>query len=128
MVITMQKRDFQSSEEKILLEIGARIKKCRLEKSFTREQLSEKSGLSVQAICKIEDGERNFKVLSLLSLSRALGVSSSFLLGISPYSENDNITELLSHLEDDDKAFVKSVLEAYLYLINNKNLNNGGTK
>lgn len=100
--------------EKKQVEVGNRIHKLRREKGITLEKLAERSNLSVQSICKIESGERNIKISTLISLSQALGVSADYILGLSNYCEEDNIFRLISSLSPTGKEFIKGVVELYL--------------
>lgn len=104
------------SNEAPLLKIGKRIQKLRKDNDLTIERLAEKTGLSVQSICKIESGSRDFKVSSLIAISTALGVSTDYILGLSEYDENDNIICLLSELSPQKKAFIRGVIELVVEL------------
>lgn len=109
----MVKRDHDNADV-ILSDIGARIQRYRIQNGFTREQLAEASGLSVQSIVKIESGARNFRILSLISIAQALSLSTDFLLGLSENDESENIQMLISMLNQDGKEFIKSVIQLYL--------------
>ncbi len=87
-------------------EIGLRIQNLRKEKGLTIEDLARRCNLSIQSICKIESGTRSFKVQSLIALSQSLGVSSDYILGLSSYSEIDNISFLLSSLSNEGVSFI----------------------
>lgn len=97
-----------------LANIGARVQQHRTQRGFTREQLAELSGLSVQSIVKIESGTRNFRILSLISISKALGLSADYLLGLSENDETQNILLLLSMLSPKGKEFIKDFIQLYL--------------
>lgn len=62
-----------------LAQLGGRMRKARRERGFTQEQLSDRSGISVRHIAKIEKGTINpsFEVLS--ALMAALGISFDVL-------------------------------------------------
>ena len=94
--------------------IGTRIQRHREQIGFTREKLAEESGLSVQSIVKVESGTRNFPILSLISIARALGLSTDYLLGLADYDDTLNIQLLLSVLDADGKAFIKDVIRLYI--------------
>ena len=55
-------------------DVGSRIRKLREQRRLSLRALSAKSGLSVNAISRIERGESSPTVASLLRLSGALGV------------------------------------------------------
>jgi len=55
--------------------VGRNVKRIRLAKGLSQEQLAEKSGFSQQYISGLEKGQRNPTIISLYELSKALGVS-----------------------------------------------------
>lgn len=117
-MLKQQNAEYDNSK---LKEIGARIQELRRRKELTVEKLAEQSNLSVQSICKIEAGTSNFKVLSLIAITQALGVSCDYVLGLSPYSEDDNIATLVASLSGKGKAFIKEIIK--LYIDNEENTN-----
>ncbi len=58
--------------------IGTRVKMRRVQLNLTQMQLAEKSGMSQQAIQRIEQGDTK-KSRSLPAIANALGVTVSFL-------------------------------------------------
>ena len=54
--------------------VGRNLRRLRLEKSLTQEDLAERSGISQQYISGLERGSRNPTVLSLFELAAALDV------------------------------------------------------
>ena len=63
---------------------------------------------------KVESGTRNFRIFSLISIARALGLSTDYLLGLANYDDTLNIQLLLSVLDEDGKAFIKDVIRLYI--------------
>ena len=61
--------------------IGVRLRSARERLGFTMEQTAEVSGLSKAHLSRLESAERQPSIAALLSLSRALGVPVSTLLG-----------------------------------------------
>ena len=55
--------------------VGRNVKKFRLKKGLTQEELAEISGFSQQYISGLEQGRRNATIVSVYELSRALGVN-----------------------------------------------------
>jgi quercetin dioxygenase-like cupin family protein len=60
--------------------IGKKIKKVRLEKNMTLERVANDTGFAVDYLKDLEAGKFMPPVGTLLSLSRALGMDSGFLL------------------------------------------------
>lgn len=74
--------------KKSITPIGKRIKKARLDKKMSLDTLANETGLSKDALSTIEAGEKRPSVGTLLQISRALHIDSSFLL-----KEQDEIQE-----------------------------------
>lgn len=55
--------------------VGRNVRRIRIEKGLTQEQLAERAGVSQFYISLLENGGRNPTVVSLWELSQALGVS-----------------------------------------------------
>lgn len=60
--------------------VGKKIRQARLGKKLTLANLANETGFSVDYIKKVESGEKIPPVGTLLQLSRALQIDSSFLL------------------------------------------------
>lgn len=71
--------DFGSSSVDLASQIGAQIKKYRLERNMTQEQLAEKAHTSHTQVSRHESG-RNLTVEILQSYADALGVSPKDLI------------------------------------------------
>lgn len=65
--------------------LGERLKSAREERGYTREQLSERSGVSERYIIAIENEGSIPKIPVLNDLLRGLGLSADFIF----YPEND---------------------------------------
>lgn len=59
---------------------GARVRKARLERGWTQEDLAEESGLAAVQISRIERGVREIRLTTLLRLLDALEVPAGRLL------------------------------------------------
>nr|DAI13869.1 MAG TPA: Helix-turn-helix XRE-family like protein [Caudoviricetes sp.] len=59
--------------------IGARITALREEKGLTHEQLAEQVGLFVGELIRLENGRNNIKLVDLIAVANALGVSIELL-------------------------------------------------
>lgn len=64
---------------KILNKLGANIKRYRLEKGLTQEQLAEKVHIHPTYVGKLEGGKNNPSVKLLFIITRALGITLSDL-------------------------------------------------
>lgn len=65
----------------IIISVGENIRKARINKGITQEQLAESSGISLNFVSKIERQKRqNLTVKTLSAIASALNVSVSELL------------------------------------------------
>jgi len=62
--------------------LGSRVARTRLKLNMYQAELAEKIGVSRTQVSNIERDESETSVETLRGLSRALGVSADFLLGI----------------------------------------------
>lgn len=92
-----------------LLEIGARIARFRRQKNLSQEELAEQVFITPTQLSRIERGQVNCKLMTLLSLGRSLEVSTDELLGIDSPG-NESLAELQSILEH----FTKKSAEFYM--------------
>ena len=67
---------------KYLQILGHNLKVERVKKDYTQEKLAELSGVQMQHISKIEKGESNIKVLTLINLLKALDIPFESLLDL----------------------------------------------
>lgn len=55
--------------------VGRNVRRIRLQRDLTQEELAERSGFTQQYISDLERGRRNPTIVSLYELAQALGVS-----------------------------------------------------
>jgi len=73
-------------KEEILTKFGSRVRKLRLEKEFSQEDLSLVCELDRTYISGVERGVRNISLLNIKRLAEALDVTPSELL---KFGDND---------------------------------------
>lgn len=66
-----------------MLPTGDIIRALRNERNISQEQLGKKIGVTRSMIALYESGERLPSLSALIELSRALGVTTDYLLGVS---------------------------------------------
>ena len=75
--------DFNDSKEKrnaVNVEVGNRIHKTRTDKKISREELSKRAKITPQFLRKVENGEKGLSTTTIRDISRALSVTSDYLL------------------------------------------------
>lgn len=60
--------------------VGRNVRRLRLERGWTQEEFSERSGYGQSYLSELELGRRNPTVLTLHELAQALGVAPVILL------------------------------------------------
>lgn len=61
-------------------EIGERIHELRVIQNYTREYLAEKMNISAKFLYEIEMGKKGFSAKTLYKISKALSVSSDYIM------------------------------------------------
>ena len=71
---------YTPEDDALLRVIGQNLRKARLAKSWSQEQLSLESGLHRTYVGAVERGERNITVINLRKLAAVLGVKLTVLV------------------------------------------------
>ena len=66
-------------KKSILISFGENLRKLRLAKGFTQEQLANELGIEISQISRIERGVINTSITTLYSISKVLNVDISEL-------------------------------------------------
>ncbi len=85
--------------DKLLQEIGDRVRQARLAKRMSQMDLAEAVGMSVSFISNIEVGKQSMNIRALIAISDVLNVSADWLLRSSTESDV-TIDEILKELEN----------------------------
>ena len=62
----------------------ALVRKARMDKGITNEELTELSGISYSAVCKMQSGERDPKLYDAVAVMKAIGISADQVFDIQP--------------------------------------------
>lgn len=81
--------------------LGKKIRRERLKKNLTIEQLAEILGLSASYMGLIERGQRGISIETLCKLSNIFKVSTDYLLFSKDYNENNINTRLLNLFQEE---------------------------
>lgn len=118
-ILSISDREVNKIKKDINIQIGQRVKKVRHSRNLTREQLSEKLGISTLFMGYIECGQKGMSLSTLQNVCTTLRVSADYiLLGIE--SENDKRSSaeaLLNSLDDDYIPLAEESLKNLISLI-----------
>lgn len=90
--------------------LGNRIKQSRIAKQLSQTQLSKLIDCTSSSVSAFEQGVRNPSIDTLKSLSRVLGVSTDYLLGINS-NRDPNLVDI-SALTDSQRVAIKQLIES----------------
>lgn len=98
--------------------IGKNIRKYRLAKSFSQEDLAERAGLSANYIGMIERGEKIPSLETFVGLMNALEISADMVLSdviSTGYQiKNSLLTEKMEKLSNEERARIYDVIDVLL--------------
>ena len=70
--------DDQLTDESILLELGGRLARLRLEKNLTQSELARQAGIGVRTVQRLETGAAAIQLSGFLRVCRTLGLVRRF--------------------------------------------------
>lgn len=101
--------------DKLAIEIGARIATRRKQLGLTQEQAAERAGLTQQFFASVETGAKNIRAESVIRVSRALNVSTDFLLtgAVSDWDRN-RVADMLKPLNEAQFLLLEGIIRDIL--------------
>ena len=94
---------------------GKILRDFRIKNKLTQEQLSEKLGISLKYISRIENGNSGVKTQTLINYMNILGITPNTiyasLIDNKEVLKNIEITEKFLCLSDDKKNFLISIID-----------------
>ena len=103
------------ADQKIMKEIGQRIRQRRKQLDLTQEQLAEKMEVSVQMISNLEQGKKAIRPENLVKLCLSLSVSAdTILLGSKKPPLQDSFLKKYSALSEHHKALLEQIVDSWL--------------
>ncbi len=94
---------------------GKILRDFRVKNKLTQEQLSEKLGISLKYISRIENGNNGVKTQTLINYMNILGITPNTIYA--PFitnkeaAKNIEISEKLSSLSDEKKDFINAMID-----------------
>ncbi len=86
--------------------VGPGIRALRKKSTYTLEELSEKTGISVSNIKRIEQGNRNLSMRNLYGIMDAFGVDANTVLNINPIRNRYSIDTRLDNLDEKQRDYL----------------------
>ena len=101
------------THEELLL-FGERLRNRRNVLGFTQEFVSDKAGITLRFYQMLERGEKSVSLDTLISLSRALTISTDYLLfGDLSYNLERPLVEILNGLPQPQREDALKILQLY---------------
>lgn len=98
-------------DSKLLVEMGMRIALHRKLLHLSQEELAEKADVSPQLLSTAERGVKALRPENLLKISRALNVSTDYLLsGTAPDEKLNILTERFSQLPPEKVRIIEKII------------------
>lgn len=94
--------------------VGPGIRALRKKSTYTLEALSEKTGISVSNIKRIEQGNRNLSMRNLYGIMDAFGVDVNTVLNINPVMNKYSIDARLDNLDEKQRTFLFKIFSFML--------------
>ena len=101
------------THEELLL-FGERLRNRRNVLGFTQEFVSDQAGITLRFYQMLERGEKSVSLDTLISLSRALTISTDYLLfGDLSYNLESPLVEILNGLPQPQREDALKILQLY---------------
>lgn len=101
-------------------EPASRIRELRECNRFTREQLAELADISPKFLYEIETGKKGFTADTLYRISKALSVSSEYILTGKNKSFSEDLQKALSNFKTGQISDIINLLKIIDNIISNK--------
>lgn len=95
--------------------IGERLKKARLEKNLTQEQLAEQIDVSIAFLSRVERGSSHINLKRLTQICNILGISEGLILNRASEDSSDYLNadfkEILEKASPDKQKLIYKIAE-----------------
>ena len=95
--------------------IGERLKKARLEKNLTQEQLAEQIDVSIAFLSRVERGSSHINLKRLTQICNILGISEGLILNVASEDSSDYLNadfkEILEKASPDKQKLIYKIAE-----------------
>ena len=102
-------------KDNLAVEIGRRIASRRKQLGLTQAEAAEKAELTQQFFASVETGTKNIRAESIIKVSRALNISTDFLLtGIVADLDRRRLMKMLEPLDESHFLMVEAIIQDIL--------------
>jgi len=93
-------------------EVGQRIRELREKAGYSREKLSEMSGIGPKFLYEIETGKKGMSAYTLLSIAQALNVSCDYILtGKTSGEGSEYIQNLVTKMDKGNIEHIEQIIK-----------------
>lgn len=104
-----------NKKDNLAPDIGRRIAMRRKQLGLTQAEAAELSGLTQQFFASVETGRKNMRAESIVKVSKALNVSTDFLLtGVVTDFERTRLMQMLEPLDEAQLYLVEEIVKKIL--------------
>lgn len=89
-----------NTEENTMLKLGENLKKYRLKRELTQEQLADVLGVSAQAVSRWENGTTYPDITLLPTIASYFEITLDQLMGMDDFKSEEQLKELIAQLDD----------------------------
>ena len=101
--------------------VGARIRRQREYMGLTREELAEELGVTPKFCADIELGVKGMSVPTLCRLSRALRLTTDYILwGTDRVERDEPLIQMLQTCSDAERRYAEQLLKTFLAAMSSK--------
>ncbi len=105
--------------DELLKDIGLRIRKVRMERKMTQDDLAEALGMSSSFVSNLELGKQSMNIRTLITIVQKLGISADWLIGNTTPSSIEIDAESLSKELDACSAPEREAILSIVQFIRN---------
>lgn len=119
------------TKKELMVQIGNNVRKFRMERKLTQEELAEYVGVNASAITRIEGGTRMMSIPLLYNVAMTLRVGFDSLLQEESSARFSNLQAILSEQSEESVMHLEQVIRAIVKEYGDKditNVENGPTK
>lgn len=103
------------------LNVGLRIREVRENFHLTREQFSEKCGISDSFLAAVESGKKSITSKTLYKICSATKISPDYIImGGNNDFNSDMALELLKSMEETDRSGAVNILKTYIQVLKDR--------